>query len=134
MARKRKLSQSSDDFIASDSDDEAYEPKTAAGSSRKASTKITSRKKRASPKQNSSKKARKTKSEVEDVSGDEEDFLEGQTIPHSASLHTVTSAKAIRAALLAWYDVVHEVRGMPWRKPFDHAWNEEERAQRAYEV
>ena len=67
MARKRKLSQSSDDFIASDSGEEAYEPKTAAGSSRRTSTKVTSRKKRAPPKQGGSKKARKTKGEVEDV-------------------------------------------------------------------
>ena len=59
---------------------------------------------------------------------------EGRALPHGLSTHKVTQAIAIREALLAWYDTVHEVRGMPWRKPFDYSWGEEERAQRAYEV
>jgi A/G-specific adenine glycosylase len=40
----------------------------------------------------------------------------------------------MRASLLEWYAGVHEVRGMPWRKPFDPSLDADARAQRAYEV
>lgn len=54
--------------------------------------------------------------------------------PHPASLHRITDAKPIRAALLKWYAGVHEIRGMPWRKVYDPSLGPEERGQRAYEV
>ena len=139
MARKRKISQSSDSdefVITSDSDaDEAYTPR-AAGSSRASSTKNAVKKTRAPSKKPPGKKPRKGKVVVDgdDASDDDDDSTEGRVYPHAASAHTITQAKGIRTALLAWYDTVHDVRGMPWRKPFSHAWNSEERAQRAYEV
>jgi hypothetical protein len=40
----------------------------------------------------------------------------------------------MRSSLLEWYSGVHEVRGMPWRKPFDPSLDADARAQRAYEV
>ncbi|KAI0659318.1 DNA glycosylase [Cubamyces menziesii] len=48
--------------------------------------------------------------------------------------HVLCSPDASRQALLRWYDGVHAVRGMPWRKPYQHSWTTEEKAQRAYEV
>ncbi|KAH8101827.1 DNA glycosylase [Cristinia sonorae] len=136
MARKRKISESSSDaFVASDSEaDDAYTPK-AAGSSRKASTKI-AKKTRAPQKRPAQKKPRKGKDKAVDASDDDDDSREERALPHASSTHTISStqARSIRTALLAWYDTVHEVRGMPWRKPFDHSWSAEQQAQRAYEV
>ncbi|KAH7908403.1 DNA glycosylase [Hygrophoropsis aurantiaca] len=65
-----------------------------------------------------------------------EDHESAHSIPHAVSVHVVNSQiiNEIRMALLAWYDKVHETRGMPWRKPFDASLGVEERAQRAYEV
>ena len=40
----------------------------------------------------------------------------------------------MRMALLGWYETVHTTRGMPWRKPYNPALGQAERAQRAYEV
>ncbi|TCD67796.1 hypothetical protein EIP91_011924 [Steccherinum ochraceum] len=137
MARKRKLSQSSSDFAPSDSDadHDLYTPAKAAGSSRGASTKIAKRA-GAPPKKQANKKARRGKAVADDALNDDEEELveEGRVLPHAVSTHTITQAKAIREALLSWYDTVHEARGMPWRKPFDHGWSAEQRAQRAYEV
>ncbi|THH30990.1 hypothetical protein EUX98_g3175 [Antrodiella citrinella] len=131
---KRKLSVSSEEWDGSDSDpDDAYKPKAVAGSSRAPLGSSTKNKKaRAPPKKPGSKKGGKSKKDVDNAS--EDDVEEGRDVPHAASMHTVTHAKDTRKALLAWYDTIHEVRGMPWRKPFNDSWNEEERAQRAYEV
>ncbi|EGN92517.1 hypothetical protein SERLA73DRAFT_164044 [Serpula lacrymans var. lacrymans S7.3] len=53
---------------------------------------------------------------------------------HSTSLHVIINPVPLRSALLEWYDKVHELRGMPWRKPYNPSLSREERAQRAYEV
>ncbi|KAI6029364.1 DNA glycosylase [Pisolithus microcarpus] len=55
---------------------------------------------------------------------------------HSTSTHVVASSEIdqVRKSLLAWYDKVHDVRGMPWRKRYDPSLGREARAQRAYEV
>ncbi|KAI5986914.1 DNA glycosylase [Pisolithus albus] len=55
---------------------------------------------------------------------------------HSMSIHVVASSEIdqVRKSLLAWYDKVHDVRGMPWRKRYDPSLGREARAQRAYEV
>ncbi|KIK22751.1 hypothetical protein PISMIDRAFT_29621 [Pisolithus microcarpus 441] len=52
------------------------------------------------------------------------------------STHVVASSEIdqVRKSLLAWYDKVHDVRGMPWRKRYDPSLGREARAQRAYEV
>ncbi|KAH9897030.1 DNA glycosylase [Cubamyces lactineus] len=55
-------------------------------------------------------------------------------IPHTMELHVLSSPESPRQALLKWYDGVHAVRGMPWRKPYQDSWTTEEKAQRAYEV
>ena len=54
--------------------------------------------------------------------------------PHSKSSHIIGSSGPIRLALLEWYKTVHDIRGMPWRKPYDPNQGPDERAQRAYEV
>ncbi|TBU47064.1 DNA glycosylase [Dichomitus squalens] len=56
------------------------------------------------------------------------------TRPHRVSLHVIAHAAPLREALLEWYEGVHASRGMPWRKPFEHSWDAEQKAQRAYEV
>lgn len=61
--------------------------------------------------------------------------LEGSiAVAHSISSHVITDPAPLGKALLAWYAGVHEVRGMPWRKPYDAALDRDQRAQRAYEV
>ncbi|RPD65729.1 DNA glycosylase [Lentinus tigrinus ALCF2SS1-7] len=57
-----------------------------------------------------------------------------QTHPHPVALHVISRPQPLRDALLTWYDQVHALRGMPWRKPYNHAWDIEQKAQRAYEV
>jgi A/G-specific adenine glycosylase len=54
--------------------------------------------------------------------------------PHSQSSHTIESSGPMRLALLEWYKTVHDIRGMPWRKPYDPNQGPDERARRAYEV
>jgi hypothetical protein len=54
--------------------------------------------------------------------------------PHSRSQHLISSPDLMRTSLLEWYSGVHDVRGMPWRKPFDPSLDARARAQRAYEV
>jgi hypothetical protein len=54
--------------------------------------------------------------------------------PHPRSQHLISSPDLMRSSLLEWYSGVHEVRGMPWRKPFDSSLDADARAQRAYEV
>ena len=54
--------------------------------------------------------------------------------PHSSSRHSISSPRPMRASLLDWYAGVHDVRGMPWRRPFDPSLDADARAQRAYEV
>jgi len=54
--------------------------------------------------------------------------------PHASSTHTISSPKPLRVPLLEWYVRVHDMRGMPWRKPYDSSLGRDRRAQRAYEV
>ncbi len=54
--------------------------------------------------------------------------------PHPRSQHLIPSPDLMRPSLLKWYSGVHDVRGMPWRKPFDPSLDADARAQRAYEV
>lgn len=90
-------------------------------------------------------KVRKTQTKTQgkrrgkaDASNDAESDLEsGEMLParpHAAAMHLLASPGPSREALLQWYDGVHAVRGMPWRKPYQHSWDAEEKAQRAYEV
>lgn len=51
---------------------------------------------------------------------------------HLSSLHTLNEVQKLQDELLAWFETVRHVRGMPWRKPFCE--NYEEQSQRAYEV
>ncbi|KAI6148321.1 DNA glycosylase [Pisolithus tinctorius] len=55
---------------------------------------------------------------------------------HSISTHVVAGSEIdeVRMSLLEWYDKVHDVRGMPWRKRYDPSLGGGGRAQRAYEV
>lgn len=57
-----------------------------------------------------------------------------QDRPHPATIHRLSHPEPLRISLLAWYDKVHDARGMPWRKPYNSRFTLEERAQRAYEV
>ena len=58
----------------------------------------------------------------------------GSQAAHPISWHVVTGVDPIRESLLHWYGQIHEVRRMPWRKPFDGSLDKDDRAQRAYEV
>ncbi|CDO75732.1 hypothetical protein BN946_scf184921.g8 [Trametes cinnabarina] len=122
MSRKRKVTPSDDDSVYGDADYEQKKPRKTVKRKHLLST---------TPKRNKHNK------------GDAFDCTEGQTegraamaqtMPHAAKLHVFSSQKLPRQALLEWYDGVHAVRGMPWRKPYQHSWNAEEKAQRAYEV
>lgn len=55
-----------------------------------------------------------------------------QDRPHSAGIHILKNVDNLRNSLLAWFDTVRDVRGMPWRQPISDL--PEMRAQRAYEV
>lgn len=77
-------------------------------------------------------KRRKVKKGVEE-DGDNE-LGAGVAAPHPASLHILGDPKPLRTALLNWYAVVHEKRGMPWRKRFDASLDAKGQSQRAYEV
>ena len=114
MAKRRR---SSDD----DSDEDAsYEPKAKV---RKGKTPAT--------------RSKKPKDPDRLVSAEDQSLTELDTderIMHPSSLHRINDAASLRVPLLKWYDTVHEIRGMPWRKPFDPTLNAEGRAQRAYEV
>ncbi|KAG6335022.1 hypothetical protein ID866_4067 [Astraeus odoratus] len=87
-----------------------------------------------SNKANKSRKTRKVAS-----NGEKEAALQVQSTVaplHPASMHVVSSSDVleIRDSLLAWYDQVHDARGMPWRKRYDPSLGRDGRAQRAYEV
>jgi A/G-specific adenine glycosylase len=60
--------------------------------------------------------------------------LDTYATSHSQSRHLIASPDLMRPSLLKWYSGTHEVRGMPWRKPFDPSLDADARAQRAYEV
>ena len=60
--------------------------------------------------------------------------LDSYDTPHPHSRHLIASPDLMRPSLLDWYSGAHEVRGMPWRKPFDSSLDADARAQRAYEV
>lgn len=83
-------------------------------------------------------KSKGKRRENADASNDaESDQESGEMLlvrPHAAAMHLLASPGPSRKALLQWYDGVHAVRGMPWRKPYQHSWDAEEKAQRAYEV
>lgn len=59
---------------------------------------------------------------------------------HSASYHSTTALLPYREALLDWFEVQRDARGMPWRRKREKGkgkvvtLNEQERAQLAYEV
>jgi len=56
--------------------------------------------------------------------------------PHNRIAHTLdgTSAQSIRGQLTAWFNDVHDARGMPWRRRWDPSLDRDAKAQRAYEV
>ncbi|KAF8551978.1 DNA glycosylase [Imleria badia] len=87
-----------------------------------------------------SKQARadaKSKTDAVAVAQVQEDVVAPSTrnqATHPTSWHVVTGVDPIRESLLDWYGRKHEVRGMPWRKPFDGSLDKIDRAQRAYEV
>jgi A/G-specific adenine glycosylase len=60
--------------------------------------------------------------------------LDTYATPHARSRHLIASPDLMRPSLLKWYSGAHEVRGMPWRKPFDPSLDADARSQRAYEV
>lgn len=55
---------------------------------------------------------------------------------HAKSIHVMDAAdvSSIRTALVQWYETVHLLREMPWRKQHNPTLDHEQRAQRAYEV
>ena len=85
-------------------------------------------------KKKNSKSQRKKKIQKVHASSSGIQEIDIGTPPHSKSSHIIGSPGPIRLALLEWYKDVHDIRGMPWRKPYDPSQGPDERAQRAYEV
>ncbi|PSR78617.1 hypothetical protein PHLCEN_2v7364 [Hermanssonia centrifuga] len=113
--RSRAADSDSDEFMGSASDQEdTYRSKT--------------KRKATAQKRNSTGKQKATNSIANAA------FETENTRPHSASTHKISDQVSMRKELLKWYDGVHESRGMPWRKPYNHSFTSEERAQRAYEA
>ena len=93
------------------------------------------------PKSKRTSKARKTTHQTRQIAPKE---FTNQAMPsgsattpsHTSSIHIVATSDVgeIRESLLEWYDKVHDVRGMPWRKRYNPSLGREDRAQRAYEV
>ncbi|EMD34775.1 hypothetical protein CERSUDRAFT_125329 [Gelatoporia subvermispora B] len=126
MAKKRAIA-SDDEYDYNDSDESAYEPATAAV---KAKTKARASKPRAA-----AKKQRRVASSAEDNAiGTLDVESKVHSALHPASTHIISDPAPLREALLNWYSLVHETRGMPWRKAYDPSLGAEEKAQRAYEV
>ena len=85
----------------------------------------------------SQRKRRPTTAQKGSTSTDERaeaSALDTYATSHPRSRHLIASADLMRPSLLEWYSGAHEVRGMPWRKPFDSSLDADARAQRAYEV
>lgn len=120
MARKRP--QDSDAEYSDRDGDEDYAPKSSA-------------KKRAP---GAVKRRKRTNSVYKDASKtSDQDTIVAESAPpssHPAASHVIAEPSPLREALLEWYEGVHAARGMPWRKPYDPSMNNEQRAQRAYEV
>ena len=128
MARKRQID-SDDDYT---DDDASFEPKkrrTSAGKGRKPAKRLT--KSKGAGREHDASDAEVEYMADAQTPGSPETL---QTRPHSVSLHVISRPEPLRQALSEWYEGVHESRGMPWRKPFDHSWDAGQRAQRAYEV
>jgi A/G-specific adenine glycosylase len=79
---------------------------------------------------------KKLKPTISDKNGPEDldEEPDSQSWHHAPSIHIISSPKPLRVSLLEWYAGVHELRGMPWRKPYNSSLNRDGRAQRAYEV
>ena len=112
--RKRKSDDEGSEFEQASDSDASFSAKTRKGRVSSASRAPNKRK-------------RPTKSTKEDLGA-------VSAWQHSQNIHKVGDPKVVRSALLAWYETVREIRGMPWRKPFNPKHTREERAQRAYEV
>ncbi|KAF6747160.1 DNA glycosylase [Ephemerocybe angulata] len=111
-----------------DSDSESDFEDTRAGSDSDASFTAKTRKAPSKPRKQSPNKRTKTTVPVE------VDVCSTTTWQHAQSAHAVQNVEDVRTALLSWYALVRETRGMPWRKPFDSKHDRAQRAQRAYEV
>ena len=123
MAKRKKASDySSDEDSASD-----FEP---SASTKRPPPAVSSRRKR-----RSTAATRKSRHFTADESLLHAEALDDSYAnPHSSTRHSISSPRPMRASLLEWYAGVHEVRRMPWRRPFDPSLDADARAQRAYEV
>lgn len=131
MAKRRKSSCSSDDFEPiSDGDDQSYHPSTSTQRAR------ATKKPRNTKAQKGKARQRPKKDEGERFSNNLEDETGSAhaTPSHPVSIHTISRSLPLQVALLEWYNQVHEIRGMPWRKPYDPSFGPDQQSQRAYEV
>ncbi|OCH93957.1 DNA glycosylase [Obba rivulosa] len=120
MARKRAIF--SDDGYNDDSD-AAYEPAPTEKAKAKARPRA------------AAVKRKRVVSGIEDNAAATRDVdFTAHPALHAKSVHRISDPQPLRDALLDWYSLVHETRGMPWRKPYDPSLGPGERAQRAYEV
>ncbi|KZV72975.1 DNA glycosylase [Peniophora sp. CONT] len=121
MVKRKAPSKDDSDFEASASEQSDYTP--------------SSTKPKAKPKGATGagrKRAKRTDSD-EGLTIEGEDTFD---LPaHAATRHYVGARSVpMQGALLAWFEGVHDARGMPWRKPFDASADADARSQRAYEV
>ncbi|KAI0790408.1 DNA glycosylase [Abortiporus biennis] len=132
MAKRRRLSYSSNEYSASEDDaDDAYiEPTSSRRKAVKKKSKVNAKGK--------AKKVDVVDPDIRDASGsageDPDSNLLLSPTTHGVSTHILTQVKPLQKALLDWYSTVHETRGMPWRKPYNASQTPAERSQRAYEV
>ena len=119
MAKRKAPSKGDSDFEASSSDLSDYAPSSSKSKAKRSSNTSRKRAKRTSPSE-----------ELVVESGDVYDLTSHGSSQHSISIR----ARPMQDALLAWFEGVHDARGMPWRKPFDASADPDARSQRAYEV
>ncbi|PIL27683.1 hypothetical protein GSI_10836 [Ganoderma sinense ZZ0214-1] len=127
MARKRKIESDNDDYTDSDA---SFEPK------KKKKGRVVGRKP-AKRQASTSLKGGGRKRDLAEYMDEAEPADSPETLQtrlHAISLHVISHAAPLRDDLLRWYEGVQDSRGMPWRKPYDHSWDMEHKAQRAYEV
>ncbi|KAI0360470.1 DNA glycosylase [Trametes cingulata] len=122
MSRKRKaeLSDSGSEYEDASYDEKKPRKRAVRRNAKASSSSGKKRERRAAPK------------DVDGSDSGQEETVEAP--PHGVSLHVLSHPELQREALLRWYDGVHAARGMPWRKPYQHSWDAEQKAQRAYEV
>lgn len=133
MVFKRRASRSRSEDQWDDEDDLLLSSNSDSDDWENASRKAKSSKKLGA-KKSAARKKRKTEAQIREPAQSCEGIPEARDSVHPRSRHSIQSVGSLRTALLDWFATVHDLRGMPWRKPSSFSRGLEERSQRAYEV